>query len=131
MGDLGRTVLRTIKEADPSIQALKAAQGHEGEGHKGWRMEGGRPGTLLCECGATIKLPDPPPTACCPVDGEPLMSTFEYVKYEFCCLVCGRLYGFLSPQGKPTTPELDARHDELRARWDAGERPKETVHGRG
>ena len=64
-----------------------------------------------------------PPMACCPKDGEPLMSTFRYPGAEFVCMVCGSAYGFLAPTPKEETPELKARHDELRARFDAGETP--------
>lgn len=68
---------------------------------------------------------DEPPTACCPKDGEPLMSTFRYPGAEFVCMVCGGEFGFLAPTPKKDTPELRARHDELRARFDAGETPGE------
>lgn len=61
--------------------------------------------------------------ACCPKDGEPLIPTFERPYKEFCCLVCGTWYEFLQPVGKLDSPELDARYAELKARWDAGERP--------
>ena len=56
--------------------------------------------------------------ACCPADGEPLISTFEFRGFEFICMVCGQKYGFLAPVGKPETPELIARHDELKAKYD-------------
>jgi hypothetical protein len=64
-----------------------------------------------------------PPMACCPHDDEPLMATFERRGAEFMCMVCGTYYGFLAPKAREATPELQARHDELRARFDAGERP--------
>jgi hypothetical protein len=63
------------------------------------------------------------PYACCPRDGEPLIATMMRVGAEFVCLVCGTWYGFLSPTAKDPTPELDARYAEIKARWDAGERP--------
>lgn len=63
------------------------------------------------------------PTACCPNDGEPLMSTFRYPGAEFVCMVCGNRLGFLSPTPKTNTPELQARHDQLRALFDAGVEP--------
>ena len=49
------------------------------------------------------------------------MSTFERPQKEFHCLVCGAWVEFLSPV--PIDPEANqVRHDELRARFDAGER---------
>lgn len=64
-----------------------------------------------------------PPMACCPKDGEPLISTFRYPGAEFVCMVCGGLFGFLAPTPKTETPELTARYNELQARFDAGDRP--------
>lgn len=66
---------------------------------------------------------DEPPMACCPEDGEPLISTFRYPGAEFVCMVCGNRLGFLSPTPKTNTPELQARHDQLRALFDAGVEP--------
>jgi hypothetical protein len=57
------------------------------------------------------------PTAVCRVDGEPLVSTLAFYQAEFVCVVCGRTYGFLEPDGADNTPELQARYEELRARW--------------
>jgi hypothetical protein len=57
--------------------------------------------------------------ACCRDDGEPLISTFEFRGFEFICAVCGTKYGFLEPVGKPETPELEARYEELRAHYKA------------
>lgn len=65
----------------------------------------------------------PRPMACCPTDGEPLVGTLEQRGAEFLCMVCGRYFGFLSPMPKDPTPELNARYEELRARFKAGERP--------
>ena len=63
----------------------------------------------------------PAPMAGCPVCREPLMSTFERQGKEFHCLVCGAWVEFLRPT--PIDPSTNqARHDELRARFDAGER---------
>lgn len=59
-----------------------------------------------------------PPTATCPTDGEPLVFTFEFPKYEFICMVCRQLYGFLDPRPAHQTPELDDRHTELRAQYE-------------
>ena len=65
--------------------------------------------------------PGPAPMACCPYDGAPLMSTFERPKKEFHCMICGRWLEFLQPtRGDAAT--LQERHDELRVRFDAGER---------
>lgn len=63
-------------------------------------------------------------TACCPKDGEPLVFSLKYPGAEFVCMVCGKLYGFLAPVPKPSdTPGLQERHEELQARFDAGEKP--------
>lgn len=59
------------------------------------------------------------PYAVCPVDGEPLVSTLEFRYAEFYCVVCKNKYGFLDPHPAEPTPELDARHAELRAQYDA------------
>lgn len=55
--------------------------------------------------------------ATCPSDGEPLVSTFEFRSAEFYCVICGRKYGFLEPVGAPETPQIEARHAELKARY--------------
>lgn len=60
----------------------------------------------------------PAPMATCPRDDEPLMSTFEFPGAEFYCQVCRGTYGFLDPKPAETTPELQARHDELRVSYD-------------
>lgn len=57
--------------------------------------------------------------ACCPRDGEPLVSTFERDGAEFHCVVCRGWFGWLAPVGKPETPELMARCQELTAQYDA------------
>lgn len=51
------------------------------------------------------------------VCGAPLVSTFAFQGYEFYCLECGRQYEWLEPRAQPATPELEARHDALRAEW--------------
>lgn len=56
---------------------------------------------------------DHPHMATCPGDGEPLICTLRFSGAEFYCMVCHRLYGFLSPQPAPWSEELQARHDEL------------------
>lgn len=61
--------------------------------------------------------------ACCPACGEVLVSSLEVPQYEFLCMACGRRWAFLSPVAKPETVELMARHDDLRTRYLAGERP--------
>ena len=66
---------------------------------------------------------DEPPMACCPKDGEPLISTFRYPGAEFVCMICGSLLGFLAPTPKVETPELTARYEELRTAFDAGVKP--------
>lgn len=63
----------------------------------------------------------PTPMATCPYDGEPLMATFERAGFEFHCLRCGRWIEWLAPN-RGNAEQLQARHDELRARFDAGER---------
>lgn len=59
-----------------------------------------------------------PPMACCPGDDEPLIGTTEFPKAEFFCQVCGAKYGFLSPKPVAPTPELRARHAELKAQYE-------------
>jgi hypothetical protein len=78
------------------------------------------------DLGTAARLLDPSrvrPLACCPVDGEPLVSCMEYRGAEFLCMVCGAKVGFLGPTPKDPTPELDARYAELLAAYRAGERP--------
>jgi hypothetical protein len=60
------------------------------------------------------------PMACCPrcTEPTPLISTMAFPRAEFYCLECGGHFGFLSPRAETATPELKARHDELRAEWD-------------
>lgn len=57
--------------------------------------------------------------ACCRGCGEPLIMTFAWSRYEFYCVNCGAHLGFLEPQAKEPTPELDARYEELKAEWEA------------
>lgn len=79
------------------------------------------------DIGVAARLLDrkkPAPMACCPRDGEPLISTMRWRKAEFACMVCGGLFGFLSPRPREVTPELQARHDELLARFKAGDLPE-------
>jgi hypothetical protein len=60
----------------------------------------------------------PPPMACCPSCEEPLIMTFRFPGKEFICVECRGLWGFLDPIAKEITPELNARHDELVAKWE-------------
>lgn len=63
--------------------------------------------------------------ACCPYcfvsrDGGPLVPlicTFAFSGSEFYCLDCGGCFGWLEPHGAESTPELDARYEELEAEW--------------
>lgn len=64
-----------------------------------------------------------PPTATCRQDGAPLIATLEMPGAEFLCMECGTYCGFLDPAPAESTPELEARYHELKARFDAGERP--------
>lgn len=57
--------------------------------------------------------------ATCPVDGEPLVMTFEFPGKEFICVVCSRLYEFFGPKPAVSTPELEARYAEHKATYDA------------
>lgn len=78
------------------------------------------------DIGTAFRLADkrkPAPFATCPADGEPLIGTFRYRGAEFVCMACGAKLGFLSPAPAEPTPALEARHAELRARFDAGEEP--------
>lgn len=58
------------------------------------------------------------PVATCRVDGEPLVMTFEFPKYEFICQVCKKLYDFFGPKPADETPELLARYEELKAEYE-------------
>lgn len=64
-----------------------------------------------------INVSSEPPMATCPNDGEPVVCTFEFPKYEFVCVVCGWLGGFLSPTPAEATPEIEARHAELQEQY--------------
>lgn len=68
-----------------------------------------------------------PPMAVCRKDDEPLIFTFEFPGAEFYCVVCQSKYGFLGPKIADSTPELNARHEVLRARYD---NEREERHGR-
>jgi hypothetical protein len=57
----------------------------------------------------------PAPFACCPHCGDPLISTFRFPGAEFYCVACEATFGFLAPVGKPPTPDLEARYEELQA----------------
>lgn len=58
--------------------------------------------------------------AMCHVDvDEPLVSTFAFAKYEFICMACGRLYGWVEPLPAEPTPELEALADQRKAEWQA------------
>jgi hypothetical protein len=59
----------------------------------------------------------PAPMACCTRCGEPLIGTFRFAGYEFVCICCGKLLGFVEPTPKAATPELDARQAELQRLW--------------
>jgi len=58
-----------------------------------------------------------PPMATCPNCGEPLIATFHFPGYEFICASCKRMWGFVDPVPVESTPELEARHSELKAQW--------------
>lgn len=59
------------------------------------------------------------PMATCPKDDEPLISTLLYRGAEFVCQVCKTRYGFLAPKPATWTQELQDRHDELQAAFEA------------
>ena len=59
-----------------------------------------------------------PPMATCPHCSEPLIATFRFRGYEFVCVCCERKWGFVDPVPVVSTPELEARYAELKARWD-------------
>lgn len=59
-----------------------------------------------------------PKMAMCPTCKEPLVATLEFRGAEFICMVCKELFGFMAPVPAEPTPELEARHDELRALYD-------------
>lgn len=58
----------------------------------------------------------------CPTCREPLMSTLEQPQNEFYCMTCKRYLPFLRPVSLGESAEVESRHAELRARFDAGER---------
>ena len=60
----------------------------------------------------------PAPMATCPSCGEPLIMTLKFPGKEFVCVGCRRTWGFLDPTPVESTPELDARYQELKAKWD-------------
>lgn len=62
------------------------------------------------------------PTATCPTCAEVLLMTFERRGKEFICLGCGAWWEFLQPRAVPTTPETEARHEELVELFKAGVR---------
>lgn len=55
-----------------------------------------------------------PPMATCPACSEPLIATFKYRGYEFVCVCCNRMWGFVEPKPVESTPELEARLAELK-----------------
>lgn len=71
---------------------------------------------------------EPAPMATCTRDGEPLVSTLEFRNAEFICVVCGTKYGFLAPNPVVATPELDARHAELKAQYQRERAERRTQH---
>lgn len=56
--------------------------------------------------------------AVCPRDGEPMVWTFEFPKYEFFCVTCGYKAGAFGPTRRRATPELQRRLDELTAQYE-------------
>ena len=60
----------------------------------------------------------PAPMATCPNCREPLIGTLRFRGKEFVCVGCGRLWGFVDPIPTESTPELEARYRELKAKWD-------------
>jgi hypothetical protein len=72
------------------------------------------------DLGNALRIMDktkPAPMATCPTCHDPLVMTFEFPGAEFICVPCDRLYGFLSPLAAESTPELEARHEELKAEY--------------
>jgi hypothetical protein len=61
----------------------------------------------------------PAPMATCPKCGEPLIVTLRVPGKEFVCVECKGLWEFLEPNPVEATPELEARYQELKAKWDA------------
>lgn len=68
---------------------------------------------------------EPAPYAGCPADSEPVVASLEVPGHEWLCMVCGRRFTYFSVRllKLPPTEELEARYAELRARYEAGERP--------
>jgi hypothetical protein len=62
------------------------------------------------------------PMAVCPRDATPLVSTFEVKFKEWHCMTCGDYLPFFGARGTQITRELDHRHQDIKAKFDAGER---------
>jgi len=60
------------------------------------------------------------PFACCPRCGEPLVSTFEFRKKEWVCVACPAVWDWLSARAGAVSPEMQARYDEHKKRYDTG-----------
>jgi hypothetical protein len=43
--------------------------------------------------------------------------TFKFPGKEFVCVECRRTWGFVEPTPVEKTPELEARYQELKAKW--------------
>jgi hypothetical protein len=50
--------------------------------------------------------------------------------YEFYCLECGGMFGFLSPRAEDTTPELKALYEQLDVEFQENVGGKLIVEGR-
>lgn len=55
----------------------------------------------------------------CPLDGEPVVFTFEYPGHEYVCVVCGWKGGVLGHHDRRATAALIARATELSDRYEA------------
>lgn len=73
-------------------------------------------------------MPAEKPFAVCSKDNEPLISTFEFPKYEWFCQVCGSKYGWLEAHSRPTTDEITARYEELRAQYEIDRKGRTNAH---
>lgn len=61
----------------------------------------------------------PAPIAMCPSCNEPLIMTFQFPGKEFICVCCRKLWEFIDPTPAEATPERIARHQVLKAKWEA------------
>lgn len=70
---------------------------------------------------------NPPMAMCRRCPDEPLVMTFEFPKYEFICMNCKSLYGFLDPRPAEETPEIKAKQIERQKQYEAERKAREAA----